>query len=129
MNTNQLLNDLLYAVLIAAIPILTNYLVKFLESKKTQIDDNKKNADFSNTLSKALEIVSTVVKYVSQTYVDDLKKQGKFDANAQEEALKKAVETIQSQLDEDTKALLITAYGDLSQWIRVQIEATIKDSK
>lgn len=129
MNANQLLNDLLYAVLIAAIPILTNYLVKFLESKKTQIDDNKKTADFSNTLSKALEIVSTVVKYVSQTYVDDLKKQGKFDASAQEEALKKAVETIQSQLDEDTKALLITAYGDLSQWIRVQIEATIKDSK
>ncbi len=129
MNANQLLNDLLYAVLIATIPILTNYLVKFLESKKTQIDDNKKTADFSNTLSKALEIVSTVVKYVSQTYVDDLKKQGKFDVNAQEEALKKAVETIQSQLDEDTKALLITAYGDLSQWIRVQIEATIKDSK
>lgn len=129
MNANQLLNDLLYAVLIAAIPILTNYLVKFLESKKTQIDDNKKTADFSNTLSKALEIVTTVVKYVSQTYVDDLKKQGKFDASAQEEALKKAVETIQSQLDEDTKALLITAYGDLSQWIRVQIEATIKDSK
>lgn len=129
MNTNQLLNDLLYAVLIAAIPILTNYLVKFLESKKTELDDNKKNADFSNTLGKALEIVSTVVKYVSQTYVDDLKKQGKFDASAQEEALKKAIETIQSQLDEDAKTLLIAAYGDLSQWIRIQIEATIKDSK
>lgn len=129
MNTNQLLNDLLYAVLIAAIPILTKYLVKFLESKKTELDDNKKNADFSNTLGKALEIVSTVVKYVSQTYVDDLKKQGKFDASAQEEALKKAIETIQAQLDEEAKALLIAAYGDLSQWIRIQIEATIKDSK
>lgn len=129
MNIETFLMDLLYVVLVAAIPVLTNYLVAFLESKKSQIDDNKKNLDFANTLTKALEIVSSVVKYVSQTYVDDLKKQGKFDAIAQEEALKKAIETIQSQLDEDTKELLITAYGDLQTWIRVQIEAAIKDSK
>ncbi len=129
MNIETFLMDLLYVVLVAAIPVLTNYLVAYLESKKTQIDDNKKNNDFANTLTKALEIVTSVVKYVSQTYVDDLKAQGKFDAAAQEEALKKAVETIQSQLDEDTKELLITAYGDLQTWIRVQIEAAIKDSK
>ena len=129
MNIETFLMDMLYIVLVAAIPILTNYLVAFLESKKSQIDDNKKNLDFANTLSKALDIVTTTVKYVSQTYVDDLKKQGKFDATAQEEALKKAIETIQSQLDEDTKELLITAYGDLQTWIRVQIEAAIKDSK
>ena len=129
MNIETFLMDMLYVVLVAAIPILTNYLVAFLESKKSQIDDNKKNLDFANTLSKALDIVTTTVKYVSQTYVDDLKKQGKFDTSAQEEALKKAIETIQSQLDEDTKELLITAYGDLQTWIRVQIEAAIKDSK
>lgn len=129
MNIETFLMDMLYVVLVAAIPILTNYLVAFLESKKSQIDDNKKNLDFANTLSKALDIVTTTVKYVSQTYVDDLKKQGKFDTTAQEEALKKAIETIQSQLDEDTKELLITAYGDLQTWIRVQIEAAIKDSK
>lgn len=129
MNIETFLMDMLYVVLVAAIPILTNYLVAFLESKKSQIDDNKKNLDFANTLSKALDIVTTTVKYVSQTYVDDLKKQGKFDTVAQEEALKKAIETIQSQLDEDTKELLITAYGDLQTWIRVQIEAAIKDSK
>lgn len=129
MTAQQLLMDLLYAVLIAAIPVVSKYVVSYLDSKKSEIEDNQKNIDFSNTISKALEIVSTVVKYVSQTYVDDLKAQGKFDADAQVEALNKAMETIQSQLDEDTKNLIITAYGDLQQWLRVQIESTIKDSK
>lgn len=129
MNLQQLLNELLYAVLIAAIPVLAKYIIAYLQTKQSQIEDNKKNYDFASTLEKALEIVTSVVKYVSQTYVDDLKAQGKFDASAQEEALKKAIETIQSQLDEQTKELLITAYGDLQTWIRVQIEATIKDSK
>lgn len=129
MNSQQLLNELLYAVLIAAIPVLTKYIIAYLQTKQSQIEDNKKNYDFASTLEKALEIVTSVVKYVSQTYVDDLKAQGKFDASAQEEALKKAIETIQSQLDEQTKELLITAYGDLQTWIRVQIEAAIKDSK
>lgn len=129
MNAQQLLMDLLYAVLIAAIPVLAKYLVAYLDSKKSEIEDNQKNSDFSNTIAKALEIVETVVKYVSQTYVDDLKAQGTFDADAQTEALNKAMETIQSQLDEDTKNLIITAYGDLQQWLRVQIESTIKDSK
>lgn len=129
MNTQQLLMDLLYAVLIAAIPVLAKYLVAYLDSKKSEIEDNQKNSDFSNTITKALEIVETVVKYVSQTYVDDLKAKGTFDADAQAEALNKAMETIQSQLDEDTKNLIITAYGDLQQWLRVQIESTIKDSK
>lgn len=129
MNAQQLLMDLLYAVLIAAIPVLAKYLVAYLDSKKSEIEDNQKNSDFSNTITKALEIVETVVKYVSQTYVDDLKAKGTFDADAQAEALNKAMETIQSQLDEDTKNLIITAYGDLQQWLRVQIESTIKDSK
>lgn len=129
MNAQQLLMDLLYAVLIAAIPVLAKYLVAYLDSKKSEIEDNQKNSDFSNTIAKALEIVETVVKYVSQTYVDDLKAKGTFDADAQAEALNKAMETIQSQLDEDTKNLIITAYGDLQQWLRVQIESTIKDSK
>lgn len=129
MNAQQLLMDLLYAVLIAAIPVLAKYLVAYLDSKKSEIEDNQKISDFSNTITKALEIVETVVKYVSQTYVDDLKAKGTFDADAQAEALNKAMETIQSQLDEDTKNLIITAYGDLQQWLRVQIESTIKDSK
>ena len=129
MNAQQLLMDLLYAVLIAAIPVLAKYLVAYLDSKKSEIEDNQKNSDFSNTITKALEIVETVVKYVSQTYVDDLKAKGTFDADAQAEALNKAMETIQSQLDEDTKNLIITVYGDLQQWLRVQIESTIKDSK
>lgn len=129
MNAQQLLMNLLYAVLIAAIPVLAKYLVAYLDSKKSEIEDNQKNSDFSNTITKALEIVETVVKYVSQTYVDDLKAKGAFDADAQAEALNKAMETIQSQLDEDTKNLIITAYGDLQQWLRVQIESTIKDSK
>lgn len=128
-DVQQFLVELLYAVLVVSIPILAKYIVAYLDSKKSEIEADQKDINFNNTISKALEIVSTVVKYVSQTYVDDLKAQGKFDVDAQAEALNKAMKIIQSQLDEETKNLIITAYGDLQQWLRVQIESTIKDSK
>ena len=48
-----------------------------------------------------MRLVENAVDCVSQTYVDTLKKQGKFDAEAQKNAYNQAVEAITKLMDDD----------------------------
>ena len=128
-NLTNLLMELLYVVLIGAIPIVSKYLIQQIEAKKNEILKNDKAKDFQNSIDGAMNLVEKVVDYVSQTYVDALKKEGKFDATAQQNAYNKAVEALERLMDDDMKHVLINVYGDLSTWVKVAIESYIKSRK
>lgn len=128
-NLTNLLMELLYVVLIGAIPIVSKYLIQQIEAKKNEILKNDKAKDFQNSIDGAMNLVEKVVDYVSQTYVDALKKEGKFDATAQQNAYNKAVEALEKLMDDDMKHVLINVYGDLSTWMKVAIESYIKSRK
>lgn len=128
-NLTNLLTELLYVVLIGAIPIVSKYLIQQIEAKKNEILKNDKAEDFQNSIDGAMSLVEKVVDYVSQTYVDTLKKEGKFDAAAQQNAYNKAVEALEKLMDDDMKHVLINVYGDLSTWMKVAIESYIKSRK
>lgn len=128
-NLTNLLTELLYVVLIGAIPIVSKYLIQQIEAKKNEILKNDKAEDFQNSIDGAMSLVEKVVDYVSQTYVDALKKEGKFDAAAQQNAYNKAVEALEKLMDDDMKHVLINVYGDLSTWMKVAIESYIKSRK
>lgn len=128
-NLTNLLMELLYIVLIGSIPIVSKYLIQQIEAKKNEILKNDKAEDFQNSIDGAMSLVEKVVDYVSQTYVDVLKKEGKFDAAAQQNAYNKAVEALEKLMDDDMKHVLINVYGDLSTWMKVSIESYIKSRK
>lgn len=128
-NLTNLLMELLYVVLIGAIPIVSKYLIQQIEAKKNEILKDDKTKDFQNSIDGAMSLVEKVVDYVSQTYVDALKKEGKFDAAAQQNAYNKAVEALEKLMDDDMKHVLINVYGDLSTWMKVAIESYIKSNK
>lgn len=128
-NLTNLLTELLYVVLIGAIPIVSKYLIQQIEAKKNEILKDTKTNDFQNSIDGAMSLVEKVVDYVSQTYVDALKKEGKFDAAAQQNAYNKAVEALEKLMDDDMKHVLINVYGDLSTWMKVAIESYIKSRK
>ena len=128
-NLTNLLMELLYVVLIGAIPIVSKYLIQQIEAKKNEILKDDKTKDFQNSIEGAMSLVEKVVDYVSQTYVDALKKEGKFDAVAQQNAYNKAVEALEKLMDDDMKHILINVYGDLSTWMKVAIESYIKSNK
>ena len=69
------------------------------------------------------------VKCVLQTYVDSLKKEGKFDEASQFLALSKAKEKAMEQMSNDTKAFVEKNYGNLDSWLTTSIEATISTIK
>jgi hypothetical protein len=69
------------------------------------------------------------VTYTAQTYVDNLKKQGKFDTEAQKVAFTTAKEVALQLLTEDAKKMIGDLYGDLMVWLDTKIEQTVKEQK
>lgn len=77
----------------------------------------------------ATEIVVSAVKTVFQTYVDSLKKEGKFDKESQLTAFNKARNIVMVQMTNDVKQFIIKNHGDFDTWLSTQIEATIDSLK
>ena len=65
----------------------------------------------------------------NQTYVDSLKAQGKFDAEAQKKAFEMTYNSVINILTEDAKVYLTSIYGDLTAYITNMIEAEVNKNK
>lgn len=77
-------------------------------------------------LSLALnDIVTRAVKTVTQTYVDNMKKQNAFDGEAQKEALKKCKEIVDAQLTQELRDFVQENFKDVESYITSLIESTI----
>lgn len=83
--------------------------------------------------NKYLDLLETTiidcVVATNQTYVDTLKAEGKFDADAQKEAFKKTYEAVMQILTEDAKTYLTNALGDFDTFVNAKIEASVNTSK
>lgn len=126
---NELLVTIIQVVIIPAIPVLVTFLVKLLKAKADQTTTKISNELVRQYLQEAIDAVLQAVTYVSQTYVDSLKKQGKFDAEAQKKAFSTAKEIALQLLTEDAKNLITDLYGDLTVWLDTKIEQTVKEQK
>jgi len=126
---NELLMTIIQAVIIPAIPIVVAYLVKLLKAKTEQTATKISNELVRQYLQEAIDSVLQAVTYVSQTYVDSLKKQGKFDAEAQKIAFNTAKDIALQLLTEDAKQMITDLYGDITVWLDTKIEQTVKEQK
>lgn len=128
-NLNELLMTMIQVVVIPAIPILVAFIVKFLRAKAEQATIKTNNELVQQYLQEAIYAVLQAVTYTSQTYVDSLKKQGKFDADTQRVAFATAKQVAIALLTEDAKKMLSDLYCDLAVWIDTKIEQTVKEQK
>lgn len=98
--------------------------VKIKELKqKTNDETAKKYLDMLNST------ISSAVLATTQTYVDALKKQGKFDEEAQKAAFKQTYEAVMKVLTEDAVKYITVSVGDLQTYVTNRIEAEVKLSK
>ncbi len=128
-NLNGLLITLIQAIIIPAIPILVAFLVKLLKAKAEQVTVKINNENLQQYLQEAIDSVLQAVTYTSQTYVDSLKMQGRFDVDAQKVAFATAKEVALALLTEDAKKMITDLYGDLNVWLDTKIEQTVKEQK
>lgn len=121
----MLINIISVLVTAVVIPVISLLGAKRVSWLSTKIKNEKAN----KMIKTATEIVVSAVKTVFQTYVDALKKEGKFDKESQILALTKAKDIALSQMTEDVKEFIQTNYGELDLWLTTQIEANINTLK
>ena len=126
---NAFIIELLHTIATAAIPVCAAYLVQYLHRKSEQIIAQTDNMTIKAFLTEATDAVSTAVTYTSQTFVDALKKEGKFDKNKQQEALEKSLDKAISLLSEPAKKALEDIYRDLGAYLTSKIEAEVRSQK
>jgi len=71
------------------------------------------------------EVVEKSVLSIQQTFVDQLKKDGKFDKDKQTEALNKAINLAISLISEETKRVITENFGSFEELLLTQIEAFV----
>ena len=80
-------------------------------------------------LSMLTETITSCVIATNQTYVEALKKEGKFDLEAQKVAFEKTKNAVLGVLTAESQRYLTAAVGDLNLYISQQIEAAVNVEK
>lgn len=101
---------------------LGSYIVGLLNSK---IKDQK----LRTFLTKFTEIVTRCVKSLTQTTVQGLKKDGKFDSETAKKVKEECIKLIKAQLAPDMIEFIQNNFGDVTEYISTQIESFILDCK
>lgn len=121
--------ELLMAVAIVTLPVIAKYVVEFVGAKVAHIKLNAKNENEARLLEAIDATVADSVNFVSQTFVDALKKSGEFNVENQKIAMTMAVDKVKENLSEEAKEFLMANFNDMTGWITTKIEATIKQNK
>lgn len=125
----ELVNQLLYVIIVGILGVLSKYAVSYLSEKKQEIKRELEDTEFQNTMLKAIDTIESVIETTSQTYVDTLKKQGTFTKEAQKEALERTIADVMVLLPSEAKALIEVTYNDLDKWVRNYVESYLREQK
>ena len=87
------------------------------------------NDTLASYIEDAIGVVYSAVECTNQTFVDELKKEGRFDKEAQIEAFNRSKELVMNLLSEAAKEAIIKSCGDLEEWVRMQIESAVAEAK
>lgn len=125
----DLVNDIFQVCIIPLLGILTTYVVKYIQVKMEEIQLKTENDIVDKYLLMLASTVTECVIATNQTYVDALKKEGKFDLDAQKKAFEMTQEAVMLILTDEAKKYLSAAVGDLNVFISQQIEAAVNVEK
>ena len=119
-----------YAILWSAVGIIITGIAGWLVAVITSFFNSKiKDKKLAKMASDITTIIVNAVSSVFQSFVDTLKKNGKFDEKAQIEAKEKALTIINSQLTEELKQYIQDNFGDIQEYLMNRIEAVIYSLK
>lgn len=121
----ELLNEIFQVCVIPLLGVLTAFGVQLIKTKAAEIAARQENALAEKYINMLANTISNCVIATNQTYVNVLKEQNAFDAEAQKEAFQKTYQAVIAALSEDAKDYLANIYGDLQSYIESCIEAEV----
>lgn len=124
-----ILQQIFEVAIIPLIGVLTGVLIKYISSKSTEAIAATENEQAKKYIAMLDNTITSCVLATTQTYVDSLKKAGKFDAEAQKTAFEMTYNAVLNVLTEDAKNYLTSFYGDLGAYMTNKIEAEVQNTK
>ena len=126
MNWADVLAQIFELVVYPVISITGVYLTYLISVKIKELKQKTNDETVKKYLDMLDVTIQNAVLATTQTYVDSLKKQGKFDEAAQKIAFKQTYDAIMAVLTEEAVKYITTSVGDLETYITNKIEADVK---
>ena len=125
----ELLSQIFEVCIIPLLGVLTTFLVRYINTKMKTLADTTNDEKQKKYIEMLNNTITDCVIATTQTYVDTLKKQGKFDKEAQEQAFLMTFNAVSSLLTEESKKYLNEAIEDLDLYIKQKIESEVNINK
>ena len=129
MDWMSVLANIFELVVFPLLAIGTVYLINLIKIKIQELKQKKNDDLYHKYLGMLEDTIISCVLATTQTYVDGLKKQGKFDAEAQKIAFEMTYKNVMAILTDDAKEYLQSAIGDLQVFVNNKIEAEVLATK
>lgn len=129
MNWMLILEQVFEIVIFPLLGVATAYLIYLINTKINELKKNTKSELAKKYLTLLNETIADAVIATNQTYVEALKKEGKFDAEAQKTAFTKTYETVMNLLTEEARMYLTESISDLEIYVSNKIEAEVNYNK
>ena len=129
MITPELIAAIFEVCIIPLLGVLTAAFVKWVNIKSNESQAKTDNETADKYIEMLDKTSTECVIATNQTYVETLKKEGKFDAEAQKKAFEETKNAVLTILSEDAKEYLSNAIGDLQVYMTKKIEAEVKLNK
>ncbi len=118
MDFKEIIQFIMYTVVSVSVPVIVKYFVVWLQEKTNQTKFEHIGL-----------IIAAVVEETNQTYSDALKEQGRFNKDAQKNALRISLEKTVELLSVDLKRYIESNFGECDKYLTSRIESYIKTSK
>ena len=125
----ELVAQIFEVCIIPLLGVLTAFFVKWVNAKTAEISATRDNETEKKYINMLNDTITDCVIATTQTYVDSLKKQGAFDAEAQKVAFTMTYESVIKLLTDEATEYLNEAVGDLQLYITQKIEAEVNLNK
>ena len=125
----ELLSQIFEVCIIPLLGVLTTFLVRYINAKMKTLVDTISDEKQKKYIEMLNNTITDCVIATTQTYVDTLKKQGKFDKEAQEQAFLMTFNAVSDLLTKESKKYLNEAIEDLYLYIKQKIESEVNINK
>ena len=129
MITPELIAAIFEVCIIPLLGVLTAAFVKWVNIKSNESQAKTDNETADKYIEMLDKTITECVIATNQTYVETLKKEGKFDAEAQKKAFEETKNAVLTILSAEAKEYLSNAIGDLQVYMTKKIEAEVKLNK
>lgn len=125
----NILQQIFELCIIPLLAIITRSLVIYISTKKDELKNKTNNELAKKYLDLLNDTIANCVIATNQTYVEALKKENAFTADAQKAAFEKTYQAVIVTLSEEAQKYLPEVVGDLRTYITQKIEASVNQNK